>query len=183
MKIVLRVCSFVVIGFLVLGRKVQTLYFVYIACAGERLLLLVVECRERSGRNNRSDLTSSFGAISGGIQSKVVHDTVQKMTGLSWKLSYGFQLEEEGRWDGLFHTRVVVQERSCAMTIDHMSLINAASIEMVEKLELPMTPRPQPYSFCWGHEELSVTHQTKVPFFLGKYFCEVLCDVIPVLMI
>ena len=35
------------------------------------------------------------------------------MTGLSWNLSYGFQLEEEGRWDGLFHTLVVVQERSC----------------------------------------------------------------------
>ena len=105
------------------------------------------------------------------------------MTGLSWKLSYGFQLEEEGRWDGLFHTRVVVQERSCAMTIDHMSLINAASIEMVEKLELPMTPRPQPYSFRWGHEELSVTHQTKVPFSLGKYLCTVLCDVIPAPMV
>ena len=92
------------------------------------------------------------------------------MTGLLWKLSYGFQLEEEGRWDGLFHTRVVVQERSCAMTIDHMSLINAASIEMVEKLELPMTPHPQPYSFRWGHEELSVTHQTEVPFLLGIFF-------------
>ena len=48
------------ISFLVLGRKVQTLYFVYIACAGERLLLLVVECHERLGRNNGSDLTSRF---------------------------------------------------------------------------------------------------------------------------
>ena len=105
------------------------------------------------------------------------------MTGLSWKLSYGFQLEEEGRWDVLFHSRVVVQERSCAMTIDHMSLVNAASMEMVEKLDLPMTPGTQPYLFRWGYEELSVTHQTKIQFLLGKYFCEVLCDVIPVLMI
>ena len=60
-EIVLRVSTFVEIGLLVLGRKVQTLYFVYIACAGERLLLLVVECRERSGRNNGSDLASRFG--------------------------------------------------------------------------------------------------------------------------
>ena len=105
------------------------------------------------------------------------------MIGLSWKLSYGFQLEEEGRWDGLFNTRVVIQERSCAMTIDHMSLINAASIEMVEKLELSMTPHPQPYSFCWGYEELTVMHQTKVLFLLENYFCEVLCDVIPALMV
>ena len=55
-EIVLRVSTVVEIGFLVLGRKVQTLYFVYIACAGERLLLLVVECRERLGRNNISNL-------------------------------------------------------------------------------------------------------------------------------
>ena len=55
-EIVLCVSTVVEIGFLVLGRKVQTLYFVYIACAGERLLLLVVECRERLGRNNISNL-------------------------------------------------------------------------------------------------------------------------------
>ena len=88
----------------------------YITCAGERLLLLKVECHERSDHNNISDLAIEVRSTSGGIQSKVVHHTVQKMTGLSWKLSYGFQLEEEGRWDGLFHTHVVVQERSCAMT-------------------------------------------------------------------
>ena len=99
------------------------------------------------------------------------------------KLSYGFQLEEEGRWDGLFHTRVVVQERSCAMTIDHMSLINAVSIEMVEKLDLAVTPRAQPYLFRWGQEELTITHQTKVLFLVENYFCEVLCDVIPAPMI
>lgn len=64
MEIVLRVSTFVQIAFLVLGRKVQTLYFVYIACAGERLLLvMVVVCRERSDRNNnnRSDLATRFG--------------------------------------------------------------------------------------------------------------------------
>ena len=61
MEIVLHASTFVEIGFLVLGRKVQILYFVYIMCASERLLLLVVECRERSGRNNGSDLAMRFG--------------------------------------------------------------------------------------------------------------------------
>ena len=60
-EIVLCVSTVVEIGFLVLDRKVQSLYFAYIACAGERLLLLEVEYRERSGRNNRSDLTKRFG--------------------------------------------------------------------------------------------------------------------------
>ena len=87
------------------------------------------------------------------------------------KLSYGFQLKEEGRWTGFFYMCVVVRERSCAMTIDHMNLINAASIEMVEKMNLPVTSHPQPYLFRWGHEELTVTHQTKVHFLLGNYFC------------
>ena len=61
MEIVLCVSTVVEIGFLVLDRKVQSLYFTYIACAGERLLLLKVECRERSGRNKGSGLTLSFG--------------------------------------------------------------------------------------------------------------------------
>ena len=63
-EIVLRVSTVVEIGFLVLSREVQTLYFVYIACAGERLLLLKVKCRERSGRNNGSDLAIEVRFIS-----------------------------------------------------------------------------------------------------------------------
>ena len=72
-EIVLRVSTVVEIGFLMLSRKVQTLYFVYIACAGERLLLLVVECRERSGHNNGSDLATGFGS----------HQVVFRATGCS----------------------------------------------------------------------------------------------------
>ena len=68
-EIVLCVSTFVEIGFLVLGREVQTLYFVYIAYTGERLLLLKVDCRERSGRNNRSDLAIEVRSTSSGIQS------------------------------------------------------------------------------------------------------------------
>ena len=60
-EIVLRVSTVVEIGFLVLSHKVQTLYFMHIVCVGERLLPLKVESRERSGRKNRSDLTTRFG--------------------------------------------------------------------------------------------------------------------------
>ena len=136
------------------------------------LLLLKVECRERSGRNNRSDLAIEVRSTSGGIQSKVVHDTMEKMTSASSfsKLSYGFQLEEEGRCARLFNTGMVVRERSSAMTIDHLNLINVASIKMVEKLELPMTPRLQPYLFRCGNVEITVTHQTKVSFLLENYW-------------
>ena len=76
MEIVLCVSTVVEIGFLVLDRKVQSLYFAYIACAGERLLLLKVECHERSDHNNRSDLAIEVRSTSGGFQSKVVHNTM-----------------------------------------------------------------------------------------------------------
>ena len=70
-EIVLRVSTFIEIGFLVLGRKVQTLYFVYIKCAGESLLLLQVDCRERSGHNNKSELANEVRFISGGIRARL----------------------------------------------------------------------------------------------------------------
>jgi hypothetical protein len=98
-------------------------------------------------------------------------------------LSYSFQREEEGCSESLFHSRVKVQERACALTIDHMSLINAVSLEMVEKLELPITLHPHPYLLHWGRKNLTITHQTKIHFSLGKLSMEVWCDVIPVHMV
>ena len=95
-------------------------------------------------------------------------------------VSTRFWFEEEGYHVSLFHTKVIVRDRACALTIDHWNSINAASIEMVEKLELPLTPHPQPYILHWGRDKLTITHQTKVQFFLGKISYEILCDVIPV---
>ena len=57
-------------------------------------------------------------------------------------LSYWFQREEEGRAVSLFHSRVKVQDKACALTIDYSSFFNAVSLEMVEKLGLPSTPHP-----------------------------------------
>jgi hypothetical protein len=77
-------------------------------------------------------------------------------------MSAGFWLEERGYHDKLFHTKTIVRDRACALTIDHWSLINAASIEMVDKLGLPTTLHPQPYYLRWGSDKFHVTHQTKV---------------------
>jgi hypothetical protein len=73
-------------------------------------------------------------------------------------MSAGFRLEERGYLDKLFHTKIVVRDRACALTIDHWSLINAASIEMEDKLRLPKTLHPQPYYLRWGSNEFHVTH-------------------------
>jgi hypothetical protein len=73
-------------------------------------------------------------------------------------MSAGFWLEERGYHDKLFHTKMVVRDRVCALMINHWSLINAASIEMVNKLGLPKTLRLQPYYLRWGSDEFNVTH-------------------------
>ena len=57
-------------------------------------------------------------------------------------MSAGFWLEERGLHDKHFHIKVTVRDRVCALTTDHWSSINAASIEMVEKLGLPRTLHP-----------------------------------------
>ena len=41
-------------------------------------------------------------------------------------MSAGFRLEERGLDDKLFHTKAIVRDRACALTIDHWSSINAA---------------------------------------------------------
>jgi hypothetical protein len=98
-------------------------------------------------------------------------------------MSAGFWLEERGYHDKLFHTKTVVRDRACALTIDHWSSINAASIEMVDKLGLPKTLHPQPYYLRWGSDEFLVTHQTKVQFCMGKFSGEVCCDILLVYMV
>jgi hypothetical protein len=59
--------------------------------------------------------------------------------------STGFWLEEEGYGDRLFHTKANVRDRACVLTIDYKNSINAASLEMVEKLELQIILHPHPY--------------------------------------
>jgi hypothetical protein len=93
-------------------------------------------------------------------------------------MSASFRLEERGSHDKLFHTKAVVRDRVCALTTDHWSSINVASIEMVEKLGLPRTPHPQAYYLRWGSEEFTITQQTKVQFCMGKFSGEVCCDII-----
>ena len=95
-------------------------------------------------------------------------------------LSHWFQQEEKGQAEQLFHSRVIVQDRVCALTIDHTALINAVSNELVEKLKLPMTPLLQPYYLRIGDIKLAITHHTFVQFMLGKLSFAVWCDVIPI---
>ena len=98
-------------------------------------------------------------------------------------LSYWFQQQEEGRAENLFQTHVIVHDRACMLTIDHMSFINAVSFEMVEKLELPTVPLEHNYLLRLGNIELNIAHQASVQFHLGPLSYAVCCDVIPINMV
>jgi hypothetical protein len=54
------------------------------------------------------------------------------------------------------------------LTIDYKNPFNAASLEMVEKLDLTTTLHPHPYLLHWGSNNLTITRQTEVHFSLGQ---------------
>ncbi|KAG8497231.1 hypothetical protein CXB51_008425 [Gossypium anomalum] len=89
--------------------------------------------------------------------------------------------ENEQQRENIFHTRCLVQGKVCSLIVDGGSCTNVASTLMVEKLGLATTKHPCPYKLQWLNDggELKVTKQVLVPFSIGKYNDEVLCDVVP----
>ncbi|XP_016743192.1 uncharacterized protein [Gossypium hirsutum] len=83
--------------------------------------------------------------------------------------------------ENLFHTRCFVRGKVCSLVIDEGSCTNVASTLLVEKLDLPTSVHPSPYKLQWLNDGvgLKVTNQVLVPFAIGKYEDEVLCDVVP----
>ena len=193
MEIVLRVSTFVEIGFLVLGRKVQTFYFVYIACAGERLLLLVVECRERSGPNSGSDLTTRFDPHQLVFRAEVIHDTIfffelllnlfimRKDCSSQMMMSVEKDPLRSLPWYQCF-TRVRVGPTSCATLMNCYSGMNLVSRTMVDALNLPLIEHPEPYELWWKDKFVKIMHCVEVRFTLCGYGDLVMCDVLPMHM-
>ena len=83
--------------------------------------------------------------------------------------------------ENIFHTRCTVNSKVCSLIIDGGSCTNVASKYMVEKLGLQMTKHPRPYKLRWLNDEveLKIADQVTVPFSVGKYSDQVICDVVP----
>ncbi|XP_024016210.1 uncharacterized protein LOC112089692 [Eutrema salsugineum] len=96
-------------------------------------------------------------------------------------LSVQVQPEETVQRENLFHTRCTIKNKVCNLVIDGGSCTNVASKFMVDRLGLEKTKHPRPYKLQWLNDatELKVTEQVTVPFSIGKYRDEVLCDVVP----
>ena len=83
--------------------------------------------------------------------------------------------------ENIFQTRCQVKDRVCNMIIDGGSCTNVASTELVQKLGFHTTKHPRPYKLQWLNDcgEIKVTKQVKIPFTIGRYQDEVLCDMVP----
>ncbi|XP_040955923.1 uncharacterized protein [Gossypium hirsutum] len=88
--------------------------------------------------------------------------------------------KEEQQRENIFHTRCLVNDKVCVVIIDGGSCTNVASSVMVEKLGLKTTKHPNLYKLLWLNNggEIKVNKQVLVPFAIGKYKDEVLCDVV-----
>jgi hypothetical protein len=83
--------------------------------------------------------------------------------------------------ENIFHTRCYVQSKVCGLIIDCGSCFNVCSTTLVSKLNLCIVKHAKPYRLQWLNNsgEMKVTKQVAVPFFIGKYVDEVLCEVVP----
>ncbi|XP_057994977.1 uncharacterized protein LOC110659821 [Hevea brasiliensis] len=77
----------------------------------------------------------------------------------------------------------VVKEKLCSMIIDGGSCCNVASSLLVEKLGLLTLKHPKPFGLQRLNDcnKVKVTKQVVVPFTIGSYHDEVLCDVVPMI--
>ncbi|XP_057984549.1 uncharacterized protein LOC131169348 [Hevea brasiliensis] len=92
--------------------------------------------------------------------------------------------EEEGdalQRENIFHTRCLVNGKTCSMIVDSGSCVNVASTLMAVKLGMRTMKHPRPYKLQWLNEcgEIKVNKQVMLAFSIGRYKDEVSCDVVP----
>ena len=94
-------------------------------------------------------------------------------------LSVLVQPAETIQRENIFHSRCTIKGKVCNLIIDGGSCTNAASAYMVDKLGLENTKHPHPYGLRWLDDkvELKIKEQVTIPFSIGKYQDEVVCDV------
>jgi hypothetical protein len=87
--------------------------------------------------------------------------------------------------ENIFHTRCHVQNKICNLIINDGSYTNIANTELVEKLNFHTTKYFIPYKLQWLNDtgEVKVNKQVLVVFSIGKYYDEVLYDIVPMQVI
>ena len=81
----------------------------------------------------------------------------------------------------MFHTHIWVHKNPLHLIVDNGSEKNFVSKYLVKKLGLVTTLHPQPYNIGWmkDGQELRITRQYKLAYFIKPFEYEVLCCMEP----
>jgi hypothetical protein len=90
-------------------------------------------------------------------------------------------LTDMAQRENLFHTRCLVNGRSCSVIVDNGSCTNACSKKMTDTLQLETRNHPNPYKLNWltNVGGVHVSKQALVSFTIGEFEDKVWCDVVP----
>jgi len=83
--------------------------------------------------------------------------------------------------ENIFHTRCKVLNKNCSLIVDSGPCCNCCSTRLISKLSLTIISHPKYYKLQWLNEqgEIIVNQKVKIPFSIGDYCDEFLCDIIP----
>jgi hypothetical protein len=89
--------------------------------------------------------------------------------------------EEPEEGECLFHSQMWVKGALLHFIVDSGSQKNLILVEVVKRLDLPMTLHPHPYTIGWLQQvrDLHVNQQCRLPYDIKNFKDEVLCDIAP----
>ncbi|GJT69452.1 putative ribonuclease H-like domain-containing protein [Tanacetum coccineum] len=89
-------------------------------------------------------------------------------------------VNEPSQRHNIFRTWCVFYENIFNVIIDNRSTKNIVSRDIVQRLKLPTEKHPNPYRIGWIKSvgKINITKRCKVPFTIGKYKDEVVCDIV-----
>ncbi|XP_022152309.1 uncharacterized protein LOC111020057 [Momordica charantia] len=152
-------------------------------CPNKRTMIIkngevVTKGEESENEERKGDIVYSEESSDGSYEEPVVGDVLVSRRALNTLIKE--DLVEEQR-ETLFHTRCHVNGKACSVMIDGGSCTNVVNTLLIKRLGLPTTAHPRPYKLQLLNNcgEVRVNRQCIVPFSIGRYKDDVLCDVAP----
>jgi len=85
----------------------------------------------------------------------------------------------------IFHTQCPIRGKVCKLIIGGGSCTNAAFMTLIDKPQVPVKVHPTPCTIQWRKQgsEVAISKQALISFSVSPYHSEVLCDVLPRMLV
>lgn len=92
------------------------------------------------------------------------------------------KVSEPSQQHNLFQTRCVIHQKIFDVIIDSGSTENIVSRDIIQRLKLTTEKHLNPYKIGWIKSvgDIKVTERCKIPFAIGKYKDEIMCDIVDI---